>query len=49
MSKEDKNDIKEMVKIAKQLSKDDPQGFMLVKNTIDTLKARADSEKLGKE
>lgn len=49
MSKEDKNDIKEMVKIAKQLSKDDPQGFMLVKNTIDTLKARADLEKLGKE
>lgn len=49
MSKEDKNDIKEMVKIAKQLSKDDPQGFMLVKNTIDTLKTRADLEKLGKE
>lgn len=49
MSEKDKNDIKEMVKIAKQLSKEDPQSFMLAKNTIDTLKARMDLEKLGKE
>mgnify|MGYP001623108629 CR=1 FL=1 len=45
MSSKEKRDIAEMVKTAKELAKKDPQGFMLAKNSIDILKARADIEK----
>ncbi len=44
MSEKEKKDIAEMVKTAKYLAKNDPQGFMLARNTVDVLKARADME-----
>ena len=44
MSEKDKKDVAEMVKTAKYLAKKDPLGLALAKNTIDTLKARADME-----
>lgn len=44
MSEKDKKDVAEMVKAAKYLAKKDPLGLALAKNTIDTLKARADME-----
>lgn len=39
-----KKDIAEMVKTAKYLAKNDPQSFMLARNTVDVLKARADMD-----
>lgn len=44
MSEKEKKDISEMVKTAKYLAKNDPQGFMLARNTVDVLKARADMD-----
>lgn len=44
MSEKEKKDIAEMVKTARELAKKDPQGFMLAKNSVDILKARADLE-----
>lgn len=45
MSEKEKKDIAEMVKTAKYLAKkNDPQGFMLARNTVDVLKARADMD-----
>ena len=44
MSEKDKKDVAEMVKTSKYLAKKDPLGLALAKNTIDTLKARADME-----
>lgn len=45
MSEKEKRDIAEMVETAKELAKKDPQGFMLAKNSMDILKARADLER----
>lgn len=44
MSEKEKNEIAEMVKAAKQLAEYDPQSFLLAKNSISILKARADME-----
>ena len=44
MSEKEKNEIAEMVKDAKQLAEYDPQSFLLAKNSISILKARADME-----
>ena len=44
MSEKERNDIAEMVETAKELTEKDPQGFRLVKNSVDILKARADLE-----
>lgn len=44
MSEKEKNEIAEMVKAAKQLAEHDPQSFLLAKNSISILKARADME-----
>ncbi|MDB8683553.1 hypothetical protein [Mediterraneibacter gnavus] len=53
MSDKDKKEIAEMVRKAKHLAENDPQGFMLAKNSIDILKARSDmdsvEEKEGEE
>ena len=46
MNEKDKKDIRELVRTAKYLADNDPQGLMLAKNTIDVLKARADLEKV---
>ena len=45
MGEKEKRDIAEMVETAKELAKKDPQGFMLAKNSMDILKARADLER----
>lgn len=42
MSEKDRKEIAEMVKKAKYLAENDPQGFMLAKNSMDILKARSD-------
>lgn len=42
MSQKDKDDIKTMVETAKYLAQNDPQGLMLVKTSMDVLKARCD-------
>ena len=51
MSEKDRKEIAEMVKKAKYLAENDPQGFMLAKNSMDILKARSDmdavEEKIG--
>lgn len=44
MSDKDKKEIAEMVRKAKHLAENDPQGFMLAKNSIDILKARSDMD-----
>lgn len=44
MSEKDRKEIAEMVKKAKYLAENDPQGFMLAKNSMDILKARSDME-----
>lgn len=44
MSDKDKKEIAEMVRKAKYLAENDPQGFMLAKNSIDILKARSDMD-----
>lgn len=44
MSEKDRKEIAEMVKKAKYLAENDPQGFMLVKNSMDILKARSDMD-----
>lgn len=44
MSEKEKKEIADMVATAKELAKKDPQGFMLAKNSMDILKARADLE-----
>lgn len=49
MSEKDKKDIAEMVKTAKHLAENDPQGFMLAKNSMDILKARSDMDAIEKE
>lgn len=41
MSGKEKKEIADMVATAKELAKKDPQGFMLAKNSVDILKARA--------
>lgn len=46
MSERDKKDIAEMVETAKHLAENDPQGFMLAKNSMDILKARSDMESM---
>lgn len=46
MSEKDKKDIAEMVKKAKYLAENDPQAFMLAKNSMDILKARSDMDDL---
>lgn len=48
MSEKERNDIAEMVETAKELAEKDPQGFRLVKNSVDILKARADLEEQEK-
>lgn len=49
MSEKEKNEIAEMVKAAKQLAEHDPQSFLLAKNSISILKARADMEEQMKQ
>ena len=49
MSEKEKNEIAEMVKAAKQLAEYDPQSFLLAKNSISILKARADMEEQMKQ
>lgn len=49
MSEKEKNEIAEMVKAAKQLAEHDPQSFLLAKNSISILKARADMEEQIKQ
>ena len=49
MSEKDKKEIAEMVKTAKHLAENDPQGFMLAKNSMDILKARSDMEAVEKK
>lgn len=44
MSEKDRKEIAEMVKKAKYLAENDPQGFMLAKNSMDILKARSDMD-----
>ena len=44
MSEKERKEIAEMVKAAKQLAENDPQSFLLAKNSISILKARADLE-----
>lgn len=44
MSEKERNDIAEMVETDKELAEKDPQGFRLVKSSVDILKARADLE-----
>lgn len=44
MSEKEKKEIADMVATAKELARKDPQGFMLAKNSVDILKARADLE-----
>lgn len=44
MSDKDKKEIAELVRKAKHLAENDPQGFMLAKNSIDILKARSDMD-----
>lgn len=44
MSEKERIDIAEMVETAKELAEKDPQGFRLLKNSVDILKARADLE-----
>lgn len=44
MSEKDRKEIAEMVKKAKYLVENDPQGFMLAKNSMDILKARSDMD-----
>lgn len=41
MSEKERKEIADMVETAKELAKKDPQGFMLAKNSMDILKARA--------
>ena len=50
VSEKERKDIAEMVETAKELIEKDPQGFMLAKNSLDILKARAamDKEECGK-
>lgn len=50
MKAKERNEIAEMVETAKELAEKDPQGFMLAKNSLDILKARAamDKEECGK-
>lgn len=45
MSEKQKQEIAEMVETAEYLAKKDPMAFALAKNSIDTLKARADMER----
>lgn len=45
MSEKERKDIAEMVETAKELAEKDPQGFMLAKNSLDILKARAAMDK----
>lgn len=45
MSQKDKDDIKTMVETAKYLAQNDPQGLMLVKTSMDVLKARCDMDR----
>ncbi len=42
MSEKERKEIADMVETAKELAEKDPQGFMLAKNSMDILKARAD-------
>lgn len=49
MSDKEKKEIADMVATAKELARKDPQGFMLAKNSVDILKARADMEDKRKE
>lgn len=49
MSDKEKKEIADMVATAKELAKKDPQGFMLAKNSVDILKARADLESKAEE
>lgn len=44
MDEKEKREIAEMVETAKELAEKDPQGFRLVKSSVDILKARADLE-----
>lgn len=44
MSEKERNEIAEMVKAAKQLAEYDPQGFLLAKNSLNILKARAEMD-----
>lgn len=44
MSEKERKDIAEMVKAAKQLAEQDPQSFLLAKNSLNILKARAEME-----
>lgn len=45
MKAKERNEIAEMVETAKELAEKDPQGFMLAKNSLDILKARAAMDK----
>lgn len=49
MSEKEKKEIADMVATAKELARKDPQGFMLAKNSMDILKARADLETKSQE
>lgn len=42
MSEKERKDIADMVKAAKKLAEKDPQGFILIKNSLNILKARAE-------
>lgn len=48
MNDKDLKNIGEMVITAKYLADNDPYGLMLAKSVMDTLKARADMEKVKK-
>lgn len=45
MKAKERDEIAEMVETAKELAEKDPKGFMLAKNSLDILKARADMDK----
>lgn len=49
LSEKEKKEIKEMVKAAKYLAENDPQGFMIAKSNVDILKVRSDLDKAEKD
>lgn len=44
MGKEEKKDIKDIVKTAKILAENDPQSLIIIKSNIEVLKIRHDME-----
>ena len=44
MSEKEKKELTDLILKVKELAQKDPKGMMLVKNSIDVLKTRADME-----